>query len=136
MTDDRATRAASAPIGGVQLSPLSTVDRAGWAELHDRLQHVFRTRTRDEWSELLDGVDGCYSPVVGSRSCPGTPRHRGRDSFPDVEGINQPAPAPRFRRTRPVIRSQPPLPGEHTGQALRECGFDDEVRRLSGGVIR
>jgi alpha-methylacyl-CoA racemase len=124
-------------LGGIAL-PVSTVDRTDWPELRRRLAAVFATRTRDEWSALLADVDGCYSPVLGLGEVADHPHHRARNGFPHLDGIPQPAPAPRFGRTRPTLRNGPPAPGEHTDEALTDWGFsDEEVRTLHrGGAIR
>jgi alpha-methylacyl-CoA racemase len=124
-------------LDGITL-PVSTVDSTDWAELRRRLSTVFTTRTRDEWTALLADVDGCYSPVLGLGEVAAHPHHRARDSFPSPGGVPQPAPAPRFGRTRPTIRTGPPAPGEHTLEALADWGFaTDELRTLRReGVIR
>ena len=130
-------RAMDLDLDGIEV-PVTPVDRSSWAELRRRLEAAFRTRTRDEWTALLDGVDGCYSPVLGLGEVAAHPYHRARDSFPSIDGVAQPAPAPRFSRTHPVIRSVPPEPGEHTVEALRDWGFAaDELRTLQrAGAIR
>ncbi|WP_329577541.1 CaiB/BaiF CoA transferase family protein [Streptomyces sp. NBC_01361] len=111
--------------------PVPAVDRTDWPELGRRLETVFATRTRDEWTALLADVDGCYSPVLGLGEVADHPHHKARNSFPLLGGIPQPAPAPRFGRTRPALRSGPPAPGEHTQQALSDWGFSpEELRRL------
>jgi alpha-methylacyl-CoA racemase len=117
---------------------VTPVDRTHWDELQRRLAAVFRTRTRDEWGELLEDTDGCFSPVLGLGEVAEYPHHRARGSFPVIGGIPQPAPAPRFSRTRPAIRSLAPEPGEHTIQALQDWGFDaDELEELGyEGAIR
>jgi alpha-methylacyl-CoA racemase len=124
-------------LDGIRV-PVTAVDRTSWDELHRRLAAVFRTRTRDEWSELLEDVDGCFSPVLGLGEVAEYPHNRARNSFPVVDGVPQPAPAPRFSRTRPVIRSLAPEPGEHTLEALQDWGFDgDEVHTLHReGAVR
>ena len=82
-------------------------------------------------TELLRDTDGCFSPVLGLGEVAEYPHHQARDSFPRVDSVPQPAPGPRFSRTRPTIRCLPPEPGEHTMQALRDWGFDgEEVQKL------
>jgi alpha-methylacyl-CoA racemase len=124
-------------LDGIEV-PVTPVDRTHWHELHRRLTAVFSTRTRNEWSELLEDIDGCFSPVLGLGEVAEYPHHQARDSFPVVDGVAQPAPAPRFSRTRPAIRSLAPEPGEHTLQALQDWGFDgDEVQKLHReGAVR
>ncbi|HEU4398458.1 MAG TPA: CoA transferase, partial [Actinomycetota bacterium] len=98
---------------------------------------LFRTRTRDEWSELLAGTDACVAPVLGLAEAPAHPHNRARGTFVDVGGVVQPAPAPRFSRT-PCDPPKPPAgPGEHTDRALADWGVaPDEVARLrAAGAI-
>ena len=118
--------------------PMSAVDRTEWPEVRRRLEAVFATRTRDEWTAALAGVDGCMSPVLGLSEVAGHPQLQARDAFPAIDGIPQPAPAPRFSRTRPTLRTGPPAPGEHTREALADWGFaGDELQRLHrDGAIR
>jgi alpha-methylacyl-CoA racemase len=124
-------------LDGITL-PVSVVDRTDWSELRRRLAVVFATRTRDEWNALLAEVDGCYSPVLGLGEVADHPHHRARNGFPHLDGIRQPAPAPRFGRTPPALRNGPPAPGEHTHEALADWGFsDEEVHTLHlEGAIR
>ncbi|MFE4683993.1 CaiB/BaiF CoA transferase family protein [Streptomyces sp. NPDC056721] len=117
-------------LDGITL-PVSTVDRTDWPELRLRLEAVFATRSRDEWTALLADVDGCFSPVLGLGEVADHPHHKARNGFPSLGGIPQPAPAPRFGRTRPTLRTGPPSPGEHTHEALADWGFSaEELRTL------
>jgi hypothetical protein len=72
-------------------------------EARDVLQSVFVTRTRDQWCELLEGSDACFAPVLSLAEAPRHPHNVARGTFVEVDGIVQPAPAPRFSRT-PVAR--------------------------------
>ncbi len=117
-------------------SPLARVD---WPLLRTRLEEVFRTRTRDEWTALLQGTDSCYAPVLALGEVAHDPHHQARNSFVTVEGVTQPAPAPRFSRTREEITRRPPLSGEHSSEVLRDWGFNgDEVASLlaSGAIVQ
>lgn len=115
----------------------SPLQRQDWPGLKERLAAVFRTRTRDEWVELLEGTDSCFAPVLGLGEVAGHPHHRARGSFVDVDDVVQPAPAPRFSRTPPRLPSRPPAPGEHTREVLSQWGFDDDElsRLLSTGAV-
>jgi alpha-methylacyl-CoA racemase len=77
------------------------MDSARWPLLKLRLADVFRTRTRDEWCALLEGTDACFAPVLDWDEAPAHPHNVARGTFVDVEGVVQPAPAPRFSRTVP-----------------------------------
>lgn len=83
------------------------MNRANWPMMKIRLADVFKTRTRDEWCQLLEGTDACFAPVLDWNEAPQHPHNRARGTFIEVEGVIQPAPAPRFSRTP----SAPPTPG-------------------------
>jgi alpha-methylacyl-CoA racemase len=106
-------------------------DRDGWPALRERLAALFRTRTRDQWCELLDGSDACVAPVLSPAEAPGHPHNRERGTFVEVGGVTQPAPAPRFSRTPNRPPSPPPAPGQHTDEVLLDWGLDPgQVARL------
>ncbi|WP_018907507.1 CaiB/BaiF CoA-transferase family protein [Variovorax paradoxus] len=75
------------------------MDRTQWPLMKLRLADVFRTRTRDEWSSVLEGSDACFAPVLDWNEAPAHPHNRARGTFVTVGGAVQPAPAPRFSRT-------------------------------------
>jgi alpha-methylacyl-CoA racemase len=100
-------------------------DRAGWPKLRARFAEVFRTRSREEWSILLEGTDTCFAPVLSIDEAPEHPHAAARGNYVTIAGIKQPGPAPRFSRTKPEIRCAPPVPGEHTEAALRDWGVSE-----------
>lgn len=106
-------------------------DRAGWPVLRDHFTAVFRTRTRDEWSTRFAELDACVAPVLSPGEAPQADHHRQRNSFVDIAGVLQPAPAPRFSRTPGRVQGPPPSRGEHTDAALAEWGVPaDEIAAL------
>ena len=106
-------------------------DRQEWPALKDRLAAIFKTRTRDEWRDLMEGTDVCFAPVLSIPEAIEHPHNVDRGTFVDVAGIRQPAPAPRFSRTAPEISSPPPHAGQHTDEVLAAAGFDpDRVAKL------
>lgn len=106
-------------------------DRAHWPALRERLAEIFRTKTRDEWSSLMEGSDVCFAPVLSPPEAHQHPHMRARGSVVEIDGIAQPAPAPRFSRTRSEVTGPPALPGAHTLQVLEQFGFgSDEVAHL------
>jgi len=110
-------------------------DESRWPELRERLAEVFRTRTRDEWTELLEGTDVCYAPVLSFSEAPEHPHNKARGSFVDVEGsIRQLKPAPRLSRTPGEVRPTYAYPGVDTEAVLKEFGFGaDEIAKLADG---
>lgn len=106
-------------------------DQHRWAGTRQRLAEVFRTRTRDEWCALLEGTDTCFAPVLSMAEAPAHPHHVARGSFVEVDGVVQPAPAPRFARTPAAAPGPPVRAGQHTEQVLRDWGFTaDEIDAL------
>ena len=100
-------------------------DEAQWPRLKEKLANVFRQKTRDEWTALLEGTEACYAPVLSLSEAAAHPHNRARGSFVEQDGITQPRPAPRFSRTDAALRGPPPLPGEQGESAL----LDWEVTR-------
>lgn len=108
-------------------------ERTAWPALTERLADIFRTKTRAEWCRIMEGSEVCFAPVLSMQEAPGHPHNRERGTFVEVEGVVQPAPAPRFSRTPSAIQRPPARPGEHTEEALREWGFSGtELEQLRG----
>lgn len=101
-------------------------DRARWPMLRERLARRFRERTVGEWLDVFAGTDACVTEVVPLAEASSHPVAVGRSSFVTVDGVVQPAPAPRFSRTPPAVAGPPPRPGEHTRDALTRWGFNTE----------
>ncbi len=78
-------------------------DRADWPLARNAIAQRFRTRTRDEWCALLEGTDVCFAPVLSFDEAPGHAHLKARGTFVDIDGVMQPAPAPRFSRTVPDV---------------------------------
>ncbi|MBV9661427.1 MAG: CoA transferase [Acidimicrobiales bacterium] len=112
-------------------------DRSSWPAMKERLAAIIKTRTRDEWCELLEGTDVCFAPVLTPEEAVTHPHNASRGTFTEVGGVVQPAPAPRFSRTRPEIAGPPPRPGQDTNQALADWGFStSEIDQLrEAGVV-
>ena len=107
------------------------MNRAEWPALKEKLAATFRSKTRDEWSSIMEGSDVCFAPVLSLSEAPAHPHNVARGTFVDVAGVVQPAPAPRFSRTPGTISRPPAHPGQHTDEALTDWGFTgDEVAKL------
>ncbi len=113
------------------------MDQARWPELKERFAAVFRTRTRDEWAGLLEHAEACATPVLSMAEAPSHPHNVARGVFVEVDGITQPAPAPRFSRTAPQITLGARDAGADTDTALSAWGVSaDEIAALrAGGAI-
>ena len=99
------------------------MDRTKWPELKKKLEAVFLTKTRNEWCEIMEGKDVCFTPVLSYEEAIKHPHNKDRGTFVDVQGVMQPAPAPRFGRTSPGQPETAPDPGQHTDVILLEYGF-------------
>ncbi|HEY8525085.1 MAG TPA: CaiB/BaiF CoA-transferase family protein [Acidimicrobiales bacterium] len=107
------------------------MDRAQWPALKERFAALFRTKTRDEWCELMEGTDVCFAPVLSIPEAIEHPHNKARGTFVEVAGIPQPGPAPRFSRTAPEVKSPPAHAGQHTDEILAEAGYDaDAIAKL------
>ena len=98
------------------------MDRERWPEMKARFAAIFATKTRDEWAAVFDGTDACAVPVLSPWEAPDHPHNAARGTFVEVEGIVQPAPAPRFSRTPGEVRRPPSPPGADTDEALSAWG--------------
>ena len=96
------------------------MDKAKWPEMKAHLAAIFVTKSRDEWSALLEGTDICFAPVLTMDEAAQHPHNVHRKTFVEVAGITQPAPSPRFDRTPGEIQRPPSHPGQHTDEILSE----------------
>ncbi len=112
-------------------------DRQAWPALKERVAKIFKTKTREEWCTIMEGSDVCFAPVLNMQEAPNHPHNRERGTFVEIDGVIQPAPAPRFARTPSAIQRPPAAPGEHTDEALRDWGLSTtELAQLhSNGAI-
>ncbi|MCK1513202.1 CoA transferase [Bradyrhizobium sp. 190] len=94
-------------------------DRANWAAAKVTLAGIFRSRTRQAWCDLLEGTDVCFAPVLSFDEAPRHPHLQARGTFIDIDGVVQPAPAPRFSRSVPDTPKPPQAePGRDFEAAL------------------
>jgi len=101
----------------------SQMDRSLWPELREKLAAVIATKTRDQWCEIMEGTDVCFGPVLDLDEAPKHPHNVARQTFVEVAGVVQPAPAPRFSATPGAVAGPPPRIGEHTQTALQSWGL-------------
>jgi alpha-methylacyl-CoA racemase len=113
------------------------MDRSAWPALREKLAAVFATRTQAEWCEIMAATDICFAPVMSMAEAPAHPHNQARGTFIEVDGVAQPAPAPRFSVTPGAIQGPPPALGAHNGEVLADWGFSAEqaaVLTASGAV--
>ena len=101
------------------------MDRAQWPAMKQRFAAVFRTKTRDEWAAIFDGTDACAEPVLSPWEAHEHPHNVARSTFVEVDGMVQPAPAPKFSRTPSAVSRPPSPPGADTVSGLVEWGVDE-----------
>jgi len=97
-------------------------DSRRWPEMKNSLEAIFKARSRDEWCELMEGSDVCFAPVLDYQEAPQHPHNRARETYIEVGGMTQPAPAPRFSRTRPETPLAPNRPGSDLDSVLEDWG--------------
>lgn len=101
-------------------------DRQLWPHLRNELEKVFARRTRSEWQTLLEGTDVCFAPVLAPDEVASHPHNKARQTYWDIGGTLQPAPAPRFSRTPGAVRHPPQYPGQDTEVILKAAGYSSE----------
>lgn len=109
------------------------MDAARWPLLKLRIADLFRARTRDEWCALLEGSDACFAPVLDWDEAPRHPHNVARGTFATIDGVVQPAPAPRFSRTPSELTDRGARPAPY--ELLRRWGVAGlHVEQLAAGV--
>jgi alpha-methylacyl-CoA racemase len=112
-------------------------DAGRWPDLKAQFSRIFRTRTRDQWSLLLEETDTCFAPVLDLDEAPLHPQMQARRTFIGSESGWTAAPAPRFGRTPPAPPGRSAEPGASSIEILREVGVaEDEIEAmLRGGIV-
>jgi len=105
-------------------------DRSAWPAMKQQLATIFAGNTREHWCGIFEGTDVCFAPVLTMTEAAGHPHNVERQTFIEVAGVTQPAPAPRFSRTQAEVMLPPPHAGQHTDEALADWGID--AGRLAG----
>ena len=113
-------------LEGLGLDPSSLPiqnDIKRWPEITARFTEIFKSKTRDEWTAIFEGMDACVAPVLELDEVGRHPHNRERELLTDVDGVLQPSPAPRLSRT-PGREGEPGNPrGSETGEILEELGY-------------
>jgi alpha-methylacyl-CoA racemase len=112
-------------------------DRSQWPAMKERFAAVFRTRTRDEWTDAFAGTDACGAPVLSPWEAHLHPHNQARTTFVEIEGVVQPGPAPRFSRTPAAVHNAPQVAGQDADKTLSDWGIDESrVTALRGlGIV-
>jgi len=113
------------------------LDTSCWPELREALESAFRKKTRDKWCGIMEGTDVCFAPVLGLSEMHLHPHNAARATTLEIDGVRQPAPAPRLSRSKPGIPEAGGLPGADSDAILTDWGFSAaEISALheNGGI--
>ncbi|BBX00082.1 CaiB/BaiF CoA transferase family protein [Mycolicibacterium moriokaense] len=110
-------------------------DPDGWPKLRSAIADAFASRSREEWATVFDGTDACVAPVLSLTEAAHHPHLAARDTFIDVGGVVQPAPAPRFSRTAVAHPKPPAAVGADAREVLADWGIDDAEGLIRDGVV-
>ena len=86
----------------------------------------WKPKTRDEWCQIMEGTDVCFGPVLELGEVNTHPHNIFRESFTELDGVLQPAPAPRFSKSKASIRNGSRIAGEDSVSILESAGFNAE----------
>jgi alpha-methylacyl-CoA racemase len=98
-----------------------------WPALSAKLSAIFVTKSQKEWCSLLEGSDACFAPVLELAEAAQHPHNQARATFIEIEGVSQPAPAPRFSRSTPKVIAAPASPGQHSEAILKDWNMSEQV---------
>ncbi|MBV1904515.1 MAG: CoA transferase, partial [Pseudomonadales bacterium] len=102
-----------------------------WPDQKAKIKALFLTKTRDAWVDILQQSDVCFAPVLRFAEAPEHPHAKARNAFVEVDGLVQPAPAPRFSGTPAEVSGPPAKRGQHTDDILSDWGYSaDEISTL------
>ena len=102
-----------------------------WPQQSLELTRVFKTKTQSEWCDIMQGSDVCFAPILNLEEAPSHPHNIDRQTYIDVAGMTQPAPAPRFSRTPSTVRFESQAVGRQTIDILKSAGVSDaEIEKL------
>ena len=102
------------------------LDEAAWPAKREKLIQLFKSKTRKQWCDIMEGTDVCFAPVLDLKEAPNHPHNIDRKTFVELDGVVQPAPAPRFSRTQGEIQGPAAMAGEHTREVLSAWNFTDQ----------
>jgi alpha-methylacyl-CoA racemase len=116
------------------IDPVEQFDKSRWPAQIERFESVFASKTRDAWCDVLQGTDACFAPVLSLAEAPDHEHNKARGTFVDVDGIMQPAPAPRFSRTVSAISQAPAGNRSDVRAILTDWGLSEsDVDILAAG---
>jgi alpha-methylacyl-CoA racemase len=111
-------------------------DPSMWPQLRTAIAQAFSARTRSEWTAVFEGTDACVAPVLSLIEAAQHPHLAARETFIDIGGVTQPAPAPRFSRTAAATPTPPRAIGASTVDVLQDWGIADIDGLIAAGVVQ
>lgn len=101
---------------------------AAWPHTKQQIAAVIRSRSQQEWLAVFDGTDACVTPVLDIDAAQQHPHNQARNTYIDVAGVSQPAPAPRFTRSPCAAPIAPRAEGADSDSVLESLGYTaDEI---------
>lgn len=110
--------------------------RQHWPDLKKSMAALMKTKTQAEWCAVLEGTDACFAPILSLQEAPTHPHNQARNTYVEVGGMIQPAPAPRFSATPTAIPSPAKAPGSDSVTVLQSLGLSEtEIQTLLDAKI-
>lgn len=100
-------------------------DQTQWPVLKEKLAAVILQKTRAQWCEIMEGSDVCFAPILSMNEAPEHPHNKARESYLNIDGVVQPAPAPKFSRSNIDVPRAPSPSGGDTNTVLAELGYGE-----------
>lgn len=113
-------------------------DQASWPLMKEKLTVIMKQKTQAQWCDIMEGTDVCFAPVLNFMDAPTHPANIARNSYIELDGITQPAPAPRFSRTPSQVQHGAHEPGQDTDAVLKAMGFGEQELvslRTAGSIM-
>lgn len=106
------------------------MDKSKWPELKEIIKARFKEKSRDDWCKIMEGGEVCFSPVLSMQEAIEFEHNVERKTFVEIDGLNQPAPAPRFSETPSEIKHAPVNKGFNTKEIISELGDEFNFEAL------
>jgi alpha-methylacyl-CoA racemase len=118
-------------------------ERDKWPEMFKHFARTFKTRSRDEWWEILTRADICVGRMLTLDELESDPQIRARNMIVEVETpsgekVKQVGISVKLSDTPGSIRSLAPTLGQHTDAILADLGYSPQevARWRAEGAIR
>lgn len=121
--EKRFFRALIEVLGLADIEADDQYDESKWHEHGRQLEHAFSQKSRSEWETIFRGTDSCFAPVLSMTEATRHPHNVSRNTYVEIDGISQPAPAPRFSKTPAAIQCAPEEAGLRNREVLVSWGL-------------